>query len=127
MEEEEAAEAKGVVEAMAATEARLLLRLDLDDINQPSMATCRLLQTLRRLEAGVVVVEEEGDVVDPIPIVAMAVLPLSKHRSLRLLIFEWMQSRRRFKSVGIPCDWLMYLATTANVHSAATCGVSLRG
>lgn len=126
MEEEEVVGAKDVVGAMAATEARLLLRLDLDEINQPSMATCRLLQTLRRRAAVVVVVEEEGDVVDPIPIVAVAVLPLSKHRSLRLLDFEWMQSRWRFNSVGIPCDWLMYLATTANVHSAATCGVSLR-
>lgn len=132
MEEEEVAEAKDVVEATAATaataatEARLLLRLGPDEINQPSMATCRLLRTLRHRAAVVVVVEEEGDVVDPIPTVAVAVLPLSKHRSLLLLDFEWMQGRGRFKSVGIPCDWLMCLATTANIDSAATCGVSLQ-
>jgi hypothetical protein len=90
MEEEEVAEAKDVVEAMvamAATEARLLLRLDLDETNQPSMATFRLLQILRRHEAGVVVGEEAGDVVDPIPIVAVAVLLLSKHRSRMSLMF----------------------------------------
>lgn len=75
------AEAKGVAEAMAAAEARLLPKLDLDGANQASMATCRLLLTLRRREAGVVVVEEEGDVVGPIPIVAVGVLPPSKHRS----------------------------------------------
>lgn len=82
MEEVEAAEAKGVVEAMAATEARLLLRLDPAETNQPFMATCRLLQILTRHEAGEAVVEEEGAEVDPIPIVAVVVLPLSRHRSL---------------------------------------------
>lgn len=67
--------------AMAATEARSLPRLDLDGTNQPSMAMYRLLQILRRREAGVVEVEEEGDEVDPIPIVAVGVLPPNKHRS----------------------------------------------
>lgn len=67
--------------AMAATEAHLLLRLDLGETSRLSMATYRLLQILRRREAVVAVVEEEGDVVDPIPIVAVGVLPPNKHRS----------------------------------------------
>lgn len=100
MEEEQVAEAKGVVEAMAATEARLLLRLDLDGINPGSMPTCRLLQILRRREAGVVVVEEEGDVVGPIPIAAVVVLPLSKHRG-RMSI----DIRMDAKQVGVQEHW----------------------
>ncbi|UKZ57681.1 hypothetical protein TrVGV298_011541 [Trichoderma virens] len=58
-----AAEAKGAAEAMAATEAHLLRKLE-DEI----IPTFHLLQTLKRREVDEVVAEEEGDVAGVTPI-----------------------------------------------------------